>query len=66
MKWFPNVSVSFDDKAPAEPCPSLVAAKELNEARMDKLKAERELEYWRNMSIMLNERIARLVAFGAS
>ena len=46
--------------APQPDSPEVVAAKELNEARLDLLKAQKEREYWASMEPMLKARIARL------
>lgn len=59
-KLFPRISFDWSGEPPAQPDPQLAAAKELNEAKFDLLKAERELEYWVKMVDMLNDRIPRL------
>lgn len=60
MKLIPRFSIDWSGEAEPQPDPQLAAAKELNEAKFDLLKAEKELEYWRSMVPMLHERIERL------
>jgi hypothetical protein len=64
MRFIPHIS--FEHAEEVLPDPALVAARELNEARMDKLKAEREREYWISMVDMLNVRIDRLTTVAGS
>lgn len=51
---------------PPPPDPQLVAAHELNDARMDLLNAQKEHEYWQSMVPMLHGRIARLTKLASA
>ncbi len=42
------------------PDPDLIIAQQIHETRLDMLKAEKELEYWRSQVPMLAQRYSRL------
>lgn len=60
MALFPRLSVNWAPKPKQEPDPLLIAAHDLNEAKLDLLKAEKELEYWQNWVATCRERASRL------